>query len=397
MIIFIFILFVIKINTTKITNDKSSISNSKFKTLNEKSSIFLNNNININKNNLILSKIKTNLLNTQNTQNTQNTNTLIKNNVNKNNVNKNNENNNDIQNKNNVNNNDTIFPYTYGNFTIINFNVTNKYYEIKNNLLRRYIYFNIAKPIDNFQYAKNISCTSNNCKYPNICLNKNICLCNDVYANFFYNNNNNNDLIYCSYNRISPVLISFLEFIFPGLGMIIIGNYAYGIIKFLIGIIFLVLVIIRIINYFKDKNEDNDNYMENLNLNLNKEQEDIRKIFINKSKDEKDNNIDYINNDNNDITKSLIKNDSFNDNTFINNNTSNNNNNSYLNLNKSRNSKKKDNSLSTSFSSLDLAIIRIGIIILIWLMIDFSLIGMRMFVDKNGVGFINYPNYGNMY
>lgn len=68
-----------------------------------------------------------------------------------------------------------------------------------------------------------------------------------------------------------------------------------------------------------------------------------------------------------------------------------------LNTNNSKSKFYKKKNKQSPFSGLDIAILIIGFVLLIWLIIDFTLIGVRFFNDRNGVGLIYYPNYGNIY
>jgi len=299
------------------------------------------------------------------------------------------------------NNSQLIFPYSFGNFTIEG--IKNNNFEIRNNVTGRFNYYNVSTPIDKFQYAENITCSEKNCQYPNFCIDKNTCACDNRLANFFtekqieYFKNKTKivEITYCSYARNSPVLVSLFEFIFPGVGQIFLGNYTYGILKLILGVVFIVLIIIKIVQYFEIKNS--------------KEHISKRRYFLNNNNSiENNNNVSYLKNDpfnepsiisvnnnyNHSLENSLITVNANNKNASYAINTPKNINNS-INSNKSRFYRKKNK--ETIFSKLEIAIIVIGVVLLLWLLIDFSLIGLRFFNDKNGVGLINYPNYKNLY
>jgi len=259
----------------------------------------------------------------------------------------------------------------------------------------KFTLLNFVKKSDDYKFAKNITCTNENCKYPNICINKNTCSCDNRYANFFEENLNLNkeknitpkNLIYCSYKRKSPVMVSIFEFIFPGAGLFYIGNYKYALIKFNIGFIFLILAIIRIYRIF------------NINIKKSKELIEKKGIFWNYKDKTKKENFFF---DKNHIDKykdsSIISVNVNLNNRKVNNNNYNNLEDTILihnsNIDNDKISTFKQNKIknkSQNFSNLDYALLIIGIILLIWLIVDFILIGLRSLPDENGVGLISFP------
>jgi hypothetical protein len=270
--------------------------------------------------------------------------------------------------------------------------------------------------LDDYKFAKNITCTIENCRFPNNCTNENTCSCDNRFANFFENlnfeeenfndnaykniniNTNNSNItnyrtnihiIYCSYKRKSPVMVSIFEFIFPGAGLFYIGNYKFAIIKFNIGFIFFILIIIKIYRIFnlKIKKEliekrEKEIIRENKNKYRYKDKDKEKEkdyAIISFSDSDNDNDNAKGNNEENILVHSafidsFIENDRENERFII----------LKQNLN-------KEKIQIQNFSYLDYALIFIGIILLIWLIVDFVQIGLRNLPDENGVGLISFP------
>lgn len=130
--------------------------------------------------------------------------------------------------------------------------------------------YEVDHPFDEYQFALNISegCITNNCGYPNVCLNQTTCACDNFYAYFFpeknnfknnrknefenLNNFNNNNLynkinkIYCTYERKNQVRLSLFEVFLPGIGFFFAGFYAYGTIKLLVWALLYLIIVLKL-------------------------------------------------------------------------------------------------------------------------------------------------------
>jgi len=235
-----------------------------------------------------------------------------------------------------------------GNFTIVS--LFDSEYEIFNRVTKQFNYFNLSSPFDEFQIVEEIECTNDNCAFPNLCLNDNICACDNHFANYNYS-----DTRYCSYPRKSPVVVSILEIMTPGAGFLYAGTIKYGIFKFIFGII---LFILLILNVLKKKNELE--YLEENN-------------FIPKNDITMETSSENRSNSNKKDTNSMFE--------------------IHKKITYDRNIDKTNAQKSLLFYFM----IIIGLAMLIWLFIDFVLIGMRVKTDGNGVGFTIYSNFGNSY
>ncbi len=192
--------------------------------------------------------------------------------------------------------------------------------------------------------------------YPNICLSNYMCGCDNHFANT--KSQINNQIKYCTYLRKSPIITSILEIIMPGSGFIYSGSMKYGIFKFSYGLFVFILLSLQVCKVFRDKKDD----LENNNSNKN-----LQEYY----------NIPYKHSI---ITYSKIKE-----------------NNLMINLHDKITEDKdsENNSFNQNFNLYLLIICYV--VLLIWLFIDFVLIGMRINKDGNGVGFTIYANYGNSY
>ena len=136
--------------------------------------------------------------------------------------------------------NTTLF--STNNFTIVNIYTI---YNVTDLITNKGFIYNIIKPFDKFQFAFNITCSTSNCEYPNLCLNDQICACNNYKANFFPEGMNiTNNIKYCSYDRKSQITLSLLEVFLPGFGFILLGSLAYGILKLIthMGLYFIIFL-----------------------------------------------------------------------------------------------------------------------------------------------------------
>lgn len=238
-----------------------------------------------------------------------------------------------------------------GNHTIVSF--YDNEYEIFNRITKQYTYYNISSPFDEYQIVKNIECNMNNCMYPNVCLNNNMCGCDNHFANT--KSQNNNKIKFCDYFRKSPIITSVLELIIPGAGFLYSGCIKYGLLKLFFGFLVMILLVIEICKVFRDKNDNLDE--STLNASLEGEFNPSFKQSLKDTRIKEKNVINAIH------KKIKFKRDSEN-NSF----------------------KQNLNQYLLIISSLTL---------LIWLFIDYVMIGMRIKKDGNGVGFTIYANYGN--
>lgn len=96
----------------------------------------------------------------------------------------------------------------------------------------------------NFAEAKNITCTKENCVYPNKCKDKHTCQCDISYAEFYLNKElkegeeriDSKDIKeFCTYKRKSQLVYFLLEFILNiGAGHLYASNYTLGVIKMIL-------------------------------------------------------------------------------------------------------------------------------------------------------------------
>lgn len=238
-----------------------------------------------------------------------------------------------------------------GNFTIVSF--LDNEYEVYNRITKQFTYYNVSSPFDEFQIAKNIKCNLDNCKYPNVCLNDNMCGCDNHFANI--KTTNNNRIKNCDYLRKSPIITSILELIVPGAGFFYSGSLKYAVLKFLFGVIVITLLFLQVCGTFKNS----ENNIENIVVKENQEKDEMitNKQLYTETIIEEDN-----------AMKALKNKITFDKNT-------------------------QNNTFNKNFN-LNLLIIS-SVTLLIWLFIDFVMIGMRINKDGNGVGFTIYANYGN--
>lgn len=157
--------------------------------------------------------------------------------------------------KQNLFQNTTLF--STNNFTIVNIYT---FYNVTDLISKETNLYNIVKPFDKYQFAFNITCSPSNCEYPNLCLNNQTCACNNYKANFFPEGiNTTNNIKYCSYNRKSQITLSLLEVFLPGIGFILLGSLAYGIMKLMTHIGLYFIIFLKLGRIFQEDTHDGKN------------------------------------------------------------------------------------------------------------------------------------------